>query len=295
MEKMKYGQTRCEKISHSITAMKGGVGRGLILLSLLFSVVACDHIDEENRLVYVAPAEVERNILIEDFTGQRCVNCPGATEEIELLQNTYGEDAIIAVGIHSGPFGVKSMPNPNYQALATDLGDEYYAHWGIEAQPGVVINRTGNPVYDTKQYASYVNTLIQRKTPLTMGIDMGENSAGSDCSFKVNAATNEPLSGKLQVWIVEDSISSIQLMPDGSGNMAYMHNHVFRSSITKDIYGDDVQLTTESEFTRDFHFTCDEKWVKKHLSVVAFIYNQSGVVQVVRQKVLKNDPPQPSL
>ena len=267
-------------------SLKGRLGGGLIVLLLsFFLLIACDSVDEKDRLVYVAPSEVSRSILIEDFTGQRCVNCPDATDEIERLKETYGEDAIIAVGIHSGPFGVKSMPNPNYQALATDLGDEYYAHWGIEAQPGVIINRSSGPVYDTKQYASFVNTLIKQTTPLTISIDMGNVATGSDISFKVKAGTSEPIKGKLQVWVVEDSISSIQLMPDGSGNMAYVHNHVFRSSVTQDPYGDDVQVGTNAEFSRDFRVAYDDKWVLNHLSIVAFVYNEKGVVQVVRQEV----------
>ena len=114
---------------------------------------------------------------------------------------------------------------------------------------------------------------------------MGDVATGSDISFKVKAGCSEPVAGKLQVWVVEDSISSIQLMPDGSGNMAYMHNHVFRSSVTQDPYGDDVQVGTNAEFSRDFHVAYDDKWVLNHLSIVAFVYNEKGVVQVVRQEV----------
>ena len=283
---MKQRNTYHHQGESAAVSLKDRVGGGLIVLLLsFFLLTACDSVDEKDRLVYVAPSEVSRSILIEDFTGQRCVNCPDATDEIERLKETYGEDAIIAVGIHSGPFGVKSMPNPNYQALATDLGDEYYAHWGIEAQPGVIINRSSGPVYDTKQYASFVNTLIKQTTPLTISIDMGDVATGSDISFKVKAGASEPVKGKLQVWVVEDSISSIQLMPDGSGNMAYMHNHVFRCSVTQDPYGDDVQVGTNAEFSRDFHVAYDDKWVLNHLSIVAFVYNEKGVVQVVRQEV----------
>ena len=55
----------------------------LLLTALL--MVACSHIDEDEQLIYVKPAPVERCVLIEDFTGQRCVNCPNAAEEIEKL------------------------------------------------------------------------------------------------------------------------------------------------------------------------------------------------------------------
>ena len=67
--------------------------------------VACSHIDEEDRLIYVKPAAAQRCVLLEDFTGQRCINCPKANDEIHALQEQYGADTVIAVAIHSGPLG----------------------------------------------------------------------------------------------------------------------------------------------------------------------------------------------
>ena len=56
----------------------------LICIALL--LVACSHIDEGDRLIYVKPADVKRRVLLEDFTGQRCINCPKANDEIKSLQ-----------------------------------------------------------------------------------------------------------------------------------------------------------------------------------------------------------------
>ena len=93
-------------------------------------MAACSHIDEDEQLIYVKPAAVERCVLLEDFTGQRCVNCPMAADEIHKLQEQYGEDVVIAVSIHSGPLGFHT--NPRFYGLATDLGDAYYTHWNLE-------------------------------------------------------------------------------------------------------------------------------------------------------------------
>ena len=57
----------------------------IIGVMLLFS--ACStQIDEDQRLTYVKPAAVGKNVLLVDFTGQRCINCPTASLEIEKLQ-----------------------------------------------------------------------------------------------------------------------------------------------------------------------------------------------------------------
>ena len=97
------------------------------LATLAFA--ACSHIDEADRLIYVKPAHVSRCVLLEDFTGQRCVNCPKANDEIRALQEQYGADTVIAVAIHSGPLGFHT--NAKYVGLSTDTGDDYYNHWNL--------------------------------------------------------------------------------------------------------------------------------------------------------------------
>ena len=69
-----------------------------ILTALLtLTMSACSYIDESDRLIYVKPADVKRRVLLEDFTGQRCVNCPKASDEIKALQEQYGEDRLKTV------------------------------------------------------------------------------------------------------------------------------------------------------------------------------------------------------
>ena len=58
---------------------------GMLLGGVLSS---CSDLDEQDRFVYIKPADAARKVLIEDFTGQRCPNCPSATDEIHHLQET---------------------------------------------------------------------------------------------------------------------------------------------------------------------------------------------------------------
>ena len=94
---------------------------------VLIMLSSCSNIDENDRFIYVPPVAVGRCVLIEDFTGQTCLNCPRAAETIEKLQEQYGADTVIAVAIHSGPLALK--PTASVIGLRTDLGDLYYGHW----------------------------------------------------------------------------------------------------------------------------------------------------------------------
>lgn len=268
--------------------------RLFLLATIIMGLTACSNIDEDERLIYVEPAEVNRPVLIEDFTGQACVNCPNATAAIHELQETYGEENVIAVAIHCGPFAHlrSNMGNAFLSDLGTKLGDEYYTHWNIEAQPGVKINR-GAPIYDTNQYAAAVaNELKKTSTVHFDAVEFSNNAVLVDLS------SSDRVEGRLQVWIVEDSINAKdpqtkyqQFMPDGSRRQDYVHNHVFRASLTNDAYGEPVTLEAGNKsYTQVFYLQGNEAldnfehlWQKQYLSAVVFFWNeQQGVMQAIR-------------
>ena len=113
----------------------------ILLLAGFSLLTSCDPIDADKRLIEVPAATIQRNVLIEDFTGQRCIFCPEAAETIAKLQATYGADKLIAVAIHAGQLAIKT--SPSVVGLRTDAGDAYYKHWAIPNVPKAIINRRG--------------------------------------------------------------------------------------------------------------------------------------------------------
>ena len=252
-----------------------------ILTALLtLTMSACSHIDESDRLIYVKPADVKRRVLLEDFTGQRCVNCPKASDEIKALQEQYGEDHVIAVGIHSGPLGFYTKGD--YLGLSTEVGDEYYDHWALEYQPVGLIDR-GAPLEYTAWNAR-IREELEKTAPVEIDIELHQN----DNQLTVRAEVmgiDGTTSGKLQLWLTEDSITAFQMMPDGTRNMEYIHRHVFRAAING-TWGESVSVAEGETFTtKDYLFAIPEGWNADRLSVVAFVYNDQGVLQA---KILHN-------
>lgn len=247
-------------------------------------MTACSNIGENERYIYVAPTDAERNILIEDFTGQRCVNCPTATEKIKELEAEYG-DRIIAVAIHCGPFAHRSTMTSPLLPLGTETGDEYYKHWNIEAQPAVAVNRMGSKIYNTNMYATAVRTCITMPTTLNLEATCKYDESSRKLDVSIDANTTETITGKIEVWLIEDNITETQLMPDGSANTTYVHNHVFRKSITGNIFGDPITVNSNKTVTTAYSTTVDSSWKKENLSVVAFISDNTGVVQVIKSSL----------
>ena len=263
---------------------------GVATAAMAMAAASCSNIDEGDRLIYVKPAEVGRAILIEDFTGQRCVNCPTGTEIINGIVDTYGEDNVIAVGIHSGPLGFAG--NSKTVGLMTDTGNEYYTRWDKEnkmGQPWVIFNRKTSPDSHYNNWAAMVGTIISEKANLSVKIDNAYDAATRTLTTTVGAfGTNGTVNGKLQVWIVEDGIKALQMMPDGKPNKEYMHNHVFRAAVNG-TWGEDVTVKEGETTTKQYQYVLPEAWDADKIAVVAFVYNDGGVENVAKKHLVEHE------
>lgn len=256
-----------------------------MLVALLMA--SCDEVEPHDRLIYVEPPEVSRAVLIEDFTGQYCVNCPRATEEIERLVEEYGDTTVIAVAIHSGPF---SKNQGAYTPLYTAQGDEYFSHWGLSAQPvGLVDRLFSSTPFDYTDWAGAVNYELEKKAPVSIMVEAEREEDGDIChaNVEVIGLDSALVKGKLQVWLVEDSIDSFQLMPNGASEEHYNHMHVFRESLNG-AWGDDISLTHGQVVEKTYSIPMDAAWKPQHCSIVAFVYDEETVKQVVKSKLRTN-------
>ena len=255
-----------------------------ISASILLMMAACDKVDIDDRLTFVEPPQVSRAVLIEDYTGQYCVNCPRATEEIERLVNEYGDTTVIAVAIHSGPF---SKRQGEFTPLYTAQGDDYFKHWGLSAQPVGLVDRmlSAQPL-DFFDWGMAVNMELEKKAPVSINVNTSSIDADNYCvNVQLIGLDSARVAGKLQVWLVEDSIDSFQLMPDGKRNEHYNHMHVFRTTVNG-AWGDDVSLNHGDVLDKEYTLPLDAAWVIGNCSIVAFVYDDNeGVRQVTKKKL----------
>ncbi len=252
-----------------------------------WGLTSCDKVDEDDRLIYVAPASVSGHVLIEDFTGQSCINCPAASAVIAELQETYGHENVIAVGLYSGPFGrnTKGTLFP----LTTETGNYYYDGRGIEAQPCATINR-GAASYNTAEWATAVRDALQKTSTVTLDAvsEAGPVANGYVIDVTYGSLETHPDS-KLNVWVVEDNVISWQLLPGSQTDREYVHNHVFRTALSA-LDGDAISLVANEEGKATYKLDLSEvdsegEWNAENLSVVVFATNIDGVLQVISEKI----------
>lgn len=254
----------------------------ILLLAGISLLMSCDPIDADKRLIEVPAATIQRNVLIEDFTGQRCIFCPEATEAIKELQGTYGADKLIAVAIHAGPLAVKTTST--IVGLHTDAGDAYYKHWAIPNVPKAIINRRGGvlskdawagKIYD--EFTKTTNVNIELKCQY----DANSRHVEVETDLKTSTTT---VKGHLQLWLVEDGIVAPQLFPNNKLEKNYIHNHVFRAAINGE-WGTELTLSPERMHKEKTTYTLPSGILSDKAWIVAFFYNDNGVQQVVRHKI----------
>ena len=167
-------------------------------LSLILS--GCSGIAEDDRYIEVEATKAERTVLLEDFTGQNCGNCPAAHRTIEALEEQYGSH-LIAVSIHAGHFGIPAT-NKRYTGLMQEEGQAYNDRYGIEDYPkGVVDGKT--PSLNADQWASAIYDDISQATPLSIDVDANLDAAGNKIDISCSLKSSEQLEGNLVLWVIE--------------------------------------------------------------------------------------------
>tara|TARA_B110000211_G_C14068965_1_gene549029 strand:- start:67 stop:1005 length:939 start_codon:yes stop_codon:yes gene_type:complete len=297
---------------------------------LLFNITSCDIIEGpyliDNNTNPVDTNTFVKKVLIEDFTGHRCPNCPAAAEELVSLQDFYG-DRVIGIAIHpSSP--AFSTPSPLTASsyiydFRTQFGDDIDNIFEITTigLPRGMVNRTG---FDTQhqlgkdEWSSIVQTELE-KAPI-FGITLSSNVSNGNgtISITAEALTNINLDKKekiedynIVICLTEKNIVQWQKDNTAGDIEDYEHNHVLRTMINTtfgesignsfvdgDIWEKDysVDITT-LENTNENHSlntlfmgngNCKE-WNEDNMEIVVYIYNTSNyeIVQV-EEKHLTN-------
>lgn len=248
----------------------------LLCMPLLFS--CSDEIPEGERYEELTQVEPKRNILIEDFTGQKCSNCPEAHQIINDLKVLYG-DHVVAVAIHAGYFGISENSDPNTIGLMQPEGNAYAEHWRIAAYPTGIINRVSGPLKHT-DWAVYSRQALMKESQMTIGL----NAEIVDNSIVIHTTLQSStlLNAKLQLWITESNITAEQ--ENGKvKDSNYLHHHVYRASVNTP-WGEDIALAADTPTIYEHNIALRGNWNANNLSVVAFVYtDDDGVVEVVEQ------------
>ena len=259
---------------------------------------SCDEVDSDDRYIEIPAVEVKKAVLVEDFTGQRCTNCPTAHVMIEQLQEQYG-DAFIPVSIHSGEQSI-SITSTRNNGLATPTGEAYDAAAGVapHGYPSMIVDYDFSHIYQGTDavWVNAVRNALEQTTPVELSCTATYNPAASDgnpaIDITATASSTSPYTGKLQLWIIEDGIVAPQMGVNGQSGFdrTYVHNNVFRAAANGE-WGQDITLNPDTDpvsvtISYPLTDTWQLTWVPANLKIVAFAYSTpGGVAQALRVPV----------
>lgn len=261
-----------------------------VALCAVALISSCSDIDTNDRYVQMPYFEPASRVLIEDFTGQKCVNCPAAHEEIAQLHELYG-DAVVAVAIHGGSPGFEiKTNNTRYIGLADDEGAYYGGKLSDTSRPLLMINRDGNELSpNSGTWQENLRAALSKPSECKITVEASLSTDLSTINTSTSVTSHQELRDlRLQLWVVEDSIVAYQLGPDGQEFPEYVHNHVFRGAVNG-LDGERITLKPDVAETKEHSIErvdgAREKWNPAHLFIVGFVSNDERVLDVVRAKV----------
>lgn len=265
----------------------------LVLASaaLALLIASCDKVKEP----FINEVEFESKsiVLIEDYTGVRCVNCPAAAVIAQNIQKTYPKNVLI-LGVHAGSL---AMPYPGEPDFRTEEGNAWWQYFGFNSNPIGTINRTKNGDkygYSKESWSSAVSSLLSGEDPiLKLKIQpITYDSAQRDIEFKIKTTFLAETEGDYYIFacIMEDSIVAKQLTPEGLNN-EYVHRHVMRKSINGTWGTELFNGATEEDFEIEEEFSAhlDEAYNEKQCYVIAYVYDNKDkhIIQAAERKIIK--------
>jgi thiol-disulfide isomerase/thioredoxin len=246
-----------------------------------------------------------KKILLDEFTGPRCPNCPDAIPTLTTLISQYS-NSIVVIAIHAGNFA-KPIGNFANQDFRTDAGDAWNGAQGFNtpSYPSGLINRknySGNGL--SLNYSSWPSVAnIAKSDPLVVKLDVTTNYDTTlkalNTSIRATFKTSYSNNVKVLVALTEDGIKGLQDVR-GVEMEDYDFEHVLRGSVNGDwgsdlkttpiAANDSVKVSYENFSLNDLKYTVLNKPIvvnDKNISVIVFAYDAltREILQVEKVKI----------
>ncbi len=237
-----------------------------------------------------------KRVLVEEFTGVSCSNCPDAATILKSIIDNNPE-RVIAIGYHPTNSNFTKLIDEhgymsNYdlrQPQAEELGNSIFG--GIPGMPIAVIGRqyiNNNYFVGRGEWSKIIEDRSALKTPVNISIISNVDNVANEAVVIVRLEYTGDVTKKqnLHVSIVENGIVDAQ---KGVSEIFsdYKHEHVFRNMVTS-LAGAAIPTKVDPKvagkiYERRFIVAIDEKWNVDNCKVVAFVTNdEAGDKEVVQ-------------
>lgn len=243
-----------------------------------------------------------KQVLLEDFTGHLCVNCPEAAKIAHDLAEELDHKLII-YAVHAGNFA-DPVPDSDFtEDFRTNVGNDLNSNFAIFANPLALIDRVDNnglrQIFKD-DWETVVTSEIQKPNTVNMKMsntwypNLGVVSVEIETEFIANVEGEY----KLAVYIVEDNIVSPQLNNDPSIGadtlFNYVHRNILRDAVSPaygDFMGESGTVVQGEVYTNNYTYPVSSDWARENCHIIAYVgkadasLNLVDILQVVELEI----------
>lgn len=225
----------------------------------------------------VSTTAYNRNVVVEEFTTEKCPNCPRVAGYLHTALETADLTRTFAVCHHSAYY-TDWLTQPCDEDLTTLFNDAGYTY-----APAMMFNR--QPIFDS-QYAdgekdnvvmpmsageitSYINAQLAELSNVGLTINAEPNADTTKVTLTVSGTCNnayDKAKGLLTVYMTEDNIKA---KSQNGATGTFYHQHVIRYFNSS--WGDAIEWKDDNTFTKTYTIDINKAYVKNQLRFVAFV------------------------
>ncbi|MBL6963403.1 MAG: Omp28-related outer membrane protein [Bacteroidetes bacterium] len=283
--------------------------KSLLCISISFSIVIllfCTACEEEGPYINFDPVDTSlfdttfisttsvspmvKKVLIEDFTGARCPNCPNAAAKLTEI-SIANPGRIVGMAIH--PKGIPfTVPHDQDADYRTDDGTIVFSILNEGPLPIGGIDRVlfageSNILVRIDVWNSYVDQQLLIGSPVNIELTSTAHKIEAN-TYVIRAEVHYTIAvndkNYLTIALTESDLISPQTLPSSTVDSNYIHNHVLRDIISNPV-GNLLMDSPELNrvFIKEFTVKLDDHWDPDNCSVVGFVHysaSQFNVLQV---------------
>lgn len=255
--------------------------KGDVMLTLESLFDGADADNSNNN--FTASISFPRNVLLEEFTTERCSNCPDAAEAIHKILNSDFQYApnVVMVCHHAG-YGTDWLT----RECDTDL-IRMYGSADQTFAPAAMFNRLPTfrkglqmdkeePIVGLRSEKDITDCITEAmKIPAhaMVGLtvkDVHESDENTTVEVEINVIADDDFNlsnPTLVFYTLEDNIEAERQAGAESG---FKHNHVIRTD--NGVFGENIEISN-GKFNHTYTVTIENSWKKEDISFVAFVVN----------------------
>ena len=230
---------------------------------------------------FVSTSAENKNIILENFTGISCGNCPAGHQIAQQIKDSNPNDVFI-INIHTGSFANPQGPGTDFNTV---FGPLIEGQAELVAYPAGTVNRHqflvsqgGGTAMSRWDWDSASTQILAELSPVNIGIqaiiDVATNTLTVDLEVYYTGIQNLS-SNMLNIAIIQNNIEGPQ---SGVGMIGgtYSHNNMLRHMLTGNFGEEIINIDLNSLYTNQYSWLMPDSIQDvfldpTNISVIAFV------------------------